>query len=236
MLASHLYKLTRSPTSRSVGRVRYAMDPAHLQAIRNYLLMGTRAHGIPAAHAEAVPGLLPMYRQFPRAGGALADLFQHGHPEALMAYLGMAEDSGTTHPLLDALAALHGHIQPGTPEQGRIVRRLQEPFGNAQYGHALSRLLETLDDSEQSLRQGYRGNTGAMSIEQVRGMRQAMLPHAQALYMDQPMGAVHLHDLAHTLHRNPQAGPYAQRQGEMTRESMTRGLHEYLQGVLSGGR
>lgn len=95
MLAAHLHKLTRSRP------VRYALDPAHLQAIQNYLKMQTRARDIPFLHtAAANVGALPLnaLQDHPTALAAFNELLRTGHPGDLMAHLDMMNDAGYPRP------------------------------------------------------------------------------------------------------------------------------------------
>lgn len=93
MLAAHLKRLARP--------VRYAMDPAHEQAIRNYVAIASRSQGLPALHQQAtaqdLPGILGGHTE--HAANLLGGVMRHGDPDLL----------GILHDLL----ADHG-ITPGT--------------------------------------------------------------------------------------------------------------------------
>ena len=139
MLAAHLHRLTRRTP------VRYAMDPAHLQAIQNYLMLATRGHGVPRMHAGSMDQLGPVYQAAPHAHGAMQSLLESGHPGDLMAYLDAISETGfqpdpmrgDAHRLLDTLRGLHGHIdRPDDNRPGRANRmrdRIIPGFQDVEY-------------------------------------------------------------------------------------------------------
>lgn len=112
MLAQHFARLKRP--------IRYAMDPAHAQAIRNYLAIASRAEGVPQRFRELTGNL--MGRMPPLAIQAHTALTENHDPGSLLALLDQLHDSGvdfgpaTAHPpsagnaLLAILGALHHNI------------------------------------------------------------------------------------------------------------------------------
>lgn len=222
--------------------VRYALSPEQMRAVQNYLMMGTRAYDVPRQHTEAAPALLPMYHQFPRAGGALGNLLQTGDPTSLMAYLGMAEDAGASHPLLDVLARLHSHIQPGSPQFGPMQQLAQahehgnqSAWASRPRTQAFDRLMETLGDARLALLDpGAASSNTQLPLDVLTRMRPPLSRAGSAASVGHPMAPVHLHDLAHILRIHPQIGHYAGRQAEMVQDDAQTALGRHLSSLIPG--
>lgn len=83
MLARHLNRLTRP--------VRYAMDPAHEAAIRNYLALTTRAYDVPGIYQQARPHL-PQGHEGALLHQLFSSLIGEHDPSALAAFLDAHQD------------------------------------------------------------------------------------------------------------------------------------------------
>jgi hypothetical protein len=126
MLAEAMVRLQRPGKPQ-----RYAMDPAHRQAIENYLALMTRGYGMPQAHRQATPVIDQ------RLGEVDAPLFHR-----LMAGLFQGDESvpGAT---LDLLR--DRDIEPGTVHD--IGNRMEYPQGHQMtpddhFGDLLTRLVQ----------------------------------------------------------------------------------------------
>lgn len=118
MLAAHYARIRQGqPIRYALGQ----MDPAHLQAIQNYLRINNRAAGLPQLHQQAQGVLGPIYQH---TGGELGlrteeehpllpHLFQQimgGHHDALAMYLDLLGE----HSALNGSRGLAGVMHPNT--------------------------------------------------------------------------------------------------------------------------
>jgi hypothetical protein len=177
MLAQRFSRLHESP-------IRYAaMDPAHLQAIENYLRINTRAHGLPQLHQQAQGVLGPIYQQHPIISPHFGGILQ-GHGDALMKYLDLMQDRANM----------------GDPQKTDLPG-LNDPQGQ----HPLSFLLGHLHNLNANIGSGQApavGGDGLLSLFPIHTMySQAALEHPstrdmlrQAYMFNQPGQGVGQYD------------------------------------------
>jgi hypothetical protein len=208
-LADAIVRLQRGKPDR-----KYAMDPAHEQAIRTYLQMMTGGRNIRGLHKIAQPEINATYQDNPVIPQAFQSFVDTGHPVDLAAYLDMMAEQGHTgsaaayghgqkahlQTMLDHLATMN-HAVTGVGDQ-------REPLPYVTHGFN----PESMGDPEvRRLLQGYlrqpSSRTRRTTIDTLNSFHAALrefLPHlagpvgegVQRLREGNPLGAIPLHHAA----------------------------------------
>ena len=243
MLAQRFSRLRESP-------IRYAaaaMDPAHLQAIENYLRINTRAQGVPQYHQQAQNALGPLYQQHPHIAPHFGGVML-GQQDALMEYLDLLNEHGdmrgqpyeeqspysTPNPqaLVNILAALHRNASRGqTPRQGTLapdtdLRNIHTMYSQAALEHPSTRgiirntMNRRLGGSHDSLYDAieYIQEQLSRDAPQHPGVTGLFPPARRSM---DPRAShedlLQLHDLTDNLHRDPMFGNLVNSSGGVAR-------------------